>query len=88
MLAQANAYANDASLSVELKQDHAPAVRVSPAAGTYGNVFDGLEVTDSLPIPRLTGVLAAMENMTLGALSVSERPFHSRKPNEAGVPTS
>jgi hypothetical protein len=41
---------------------HAPAIRLSPAAGTYGNVFDGFEVTDSLPIPRRTGVFAAMEN--------------------------
>jgi hypothetical protein len=45
-------------------------------------------VTGSLPIPRLTGVFAAMENMTLGALSMSERPFHSAKPNAAGVLTS
>jgi hypothetical protein len=36
-------------------------------------------VTDSLPIPRETGVLAAMENMTLGALSVSDRPFQELK---------
>jgi hypothetical protein len=50
-----------------------PGRRLSPAAGTYGNVFDGFEVTDSLPIPRLKSVFAAMENMTLGALSVSER---------------
>ena len=58
------------------------------AAGTYGKVFDGFDITDSLPIPRLTGAFAAMENMTFGALSVRERPFHSAKPNTAGVPTS
>ena len=28
------------------------------------------------------------ENMTFGALSIRERPFHSAKPNTAGVPTS
>ena len=70
------------------KRVHAPAVMLSPAAGTYGNVFDGFDVTDSLPIPRLMGVFAATENITLGALSVSERPFHSTNPNAAGVPTS
>src|ERR1700739_1227736 len=32
------------------------ALRLSPAAGTYGTVFDGFDVTDSLPIPRVTGV--------------------------------
>ncbi len=37
------------------------------AARRYGKVFDGLEVTDSLPIPRLTGAFAATENMTFGA---------------------
>jgi hypothetical protein len=36
----------------------------------YGNVFEGFEVTDSLPMPRRTGVFAAMENLTSGALSV------------------
>lgn len=46
-----------------VKRVHAPAFRLSLAAGTYGNVFDGFDVTDSLPIPRLTGVFAAMENM-------------------------
>jgi hypothetical protein len=45
-------------------------------------------VTDSLPIPSRTGVFAAMLNITSGALSVSERPFYSAKPNTAGVPTS
>jgi hypothetical protein len=44
-------------------------------------------VTDSLPIPTRTGAFAAIENMTSGALSVSERPFHSAKLNTAGVPT-
>ena len=44
--------------------------RSQVAAGTYGKVFDGFDVTDSLPIPRLTGVFAAMENMTFGTLSV------------------
>ncbi len=31
-----------------------PATRIWPstAAGTYGNIFDGFDVTDSLPIPR------------------------------------
>jgi hypothetical protein len=58
------------------------------AAGTYGEVFDGFEVTDSLPIPRLTGAFAARENMTFGALSARERPFHSANPKTAGVPTS
>ena len=53
----------------------------------YGNLFDGVAVTDSLPIPRWIGELDAIVNMTSGALSVSERPFHSTKPNEAGVPT-
>jgi hypothetical protein len=72
----------------EVKRVYARAVRLLPAAGTYGNVLDGFEVTDSLPIPTLTGVFAAMENMTLGALSVTERPFHSKKANDAGVPTS
>ena len=41
----------------------------------YGKVFDGFEVTDSLPIPRLTGVFAAIENMTFGVLSMRERQF-------------
>lgn len=45
------------------------------------------EATDSLAIPRRTGVFAARENMTLGALSVSERPFHSANPNTRGAPT-
>ena len=58
------------------------------AAGTYGKIFDGFEMTDSLPIPRLTGAFAPIENMTFGALSVSERPFHSANPNAAAVPTS
>jgi hypothetical protein len=34
------------------------------------------------------GVFAAVENITSGALSVSERPFHSAKPSSACVPTS
>jgi len=58
------------------------------AEGTQGKVVDGLDVTDSLPIPRLRGVFDAIENITFGALSVRERPFHSAKPNTAGVPTS
>ena len=45
-------------------------------------------MTDSFPIPRRTGVLAAMLNITSGALSVKERPFHSTKPNAASVPSS
>ncbi|MGP6192183.1 MAG: hypothetical protein ACLPSH_19415 [Vulcanimicrobiaceae bacterium] len=57
------------------------------AGGTYGKVFDGLDVTDSLPIPRRTGAFDAKENMTSGALSVSARPFHSAKPKVAGVAT-
>jgi hypothetical protein len=52
------------------------------------DVFDGFEVTESLPIPRRTGAFAAMENMPSGALSESERPFHPANPNAAGVPTS
>lgn len=65
-------------------------IPISPyaALGTYGNVFDGFEVTDSLPIPSRTGAFAARENMTSGALSVRERPFHPANPNTAGVPTS
>lgn len=46
-----------------------------------------LRVTDSLPIPRRTGVLSANENITSGALSLSDRPFHTAKPNTDGVPT-
>jgi hypothetical protein len=38
--------------------------------------------------PETNGVFAAMENITSGALSVSERLFHSANPNTAGVPTS
>jgi hypothetical protein len=57
-------------------------------AGTYGKVVDGFETTDSLVIPRRIGVFAASENMTSGALSVRERPFHPAKLKEAGVPTS
>ena len=49
--------------------------------------MDGFEVTDSFPIPSATGVFAASENITFGALSVSDRPFHSAKPKAAGVPT-
>ena len=41
--------------------------------------MEGLDVTDSLPMPRCTGLLVAIENMTSGALSVSERPFQSPK---------
>jgi hypothetical protein len=58
------------------------------SAGTYGKVVVGFDVTDSLPIPRLMGLFAAMENMTFGALSMSDRPFHSANPNAARVPTS
>jgi len=47
----------------------------------------GLKVTDSLPIPIRTGVFDAIVSMISGALSVSERPFHSMKPNAAGGPT-
>jgi hypothetical protein len=65
----------------------AVAVASQDTGGTYGNVLDGLRVTDSLPMPRRIGVLAAVESITSGALSVSARPFHSAKPNEAGVPT-
>ena len=53
----------------------------------YGNTFVGLAVSDSLPMPRPTGVFAAMLNITSGVLSVNERPFHSANPNAAGVPT-
>ncbi len=56
--------------------------------GTYGKVADGFDVTDSLPMPSPMGAFAAMENMTSGALSVSDRPFHSARPNTAGVPTT
>ncbi|MGA2421103.1 MAG: hypothetical protein ABSG69_13565 [Candidatus Acidiferrum sp.] len=52
-----------------VKRAQAVAARLSPAAGTYGNVFDGFKVTDSLPIPRRTGVFATSENITSGALS-------------------
>jgi hypothetical protein len=38
-------------------------------------------------MPSATGVLEVSENITFGALSVSERPFHSAKPKKAGVPT-
>jgi hypothetical protein len=55
--------------------------------GTYGNASEGLEVTDSLPMPKLIGVFNARENITLGALSVRDRPFHSANPKTAGVPT-
>lgn len=48
-------------------------------------MVDGFAVTGSLSIPRRTGVLAGMENMTSGALSVGERPFHAAKPNEADL---
>jgi hypothetical protein len=58
-----------------------------PTAGTEGNVRDGLEETDSLPTPRRTGASDASENMTSGALSVRDRPFHSTKPKVAAVPT-
>ena len=58
------------------------------AAGTYGKIVDGFDVTDSLPMPRLTGAFAAMENMTSGALSIKDRPFQSENPNPAAVPTS
>ncbi|SPE30845.1 hypothetical protein SBA3_1700012 [Candidatus Sulfopaludibacter sp. SbA3] len=33
----------------------------------YGKAFHGFEVTDCLPIPRLTAAFAAIENMTVGA---------------------
>ncbi len=63
--------------------------RTSPQGreGTYGNFLEGFVVTDSLPIPRLTGMFAARLNITSGALSVSERPFHPANPNVAGVQT-
>lgn len=48
----------------------------SLTAGTYGKVVDGFEVTESLPIPRRTGVLAAIENITSGALSVQLAEMH------------
>jgi hypothetical protein len=54
-----------------MRRLHAPATPLSPAAGTYGNVFVGFDVTDSLPIPSRTGVFDARENMTSGALSVT-----------------
>jgi hypothetical protein len=44
-----------------------------------------LDVTDSLPMPRRTGLLVAIENMTSAALSVIERPLQSPKPNTAEV---
>lgn len=31
------------------------------ASGTCGKLIDGFDVTDSLPIPRLTGVFAGMD---------------------------
>jgi hypothetical protein len=49
----------------------------SGTAGTYGKVCTGFDVTDSLPIPRRTGAFEAIENITSGALSVSDLPFHS-----------
>jgi hypothetical protein len=67
---------------------HAEANRLSAIAGTYGNVFDGFAVTESLLIPRRTEVFAAMEKITSGVFSVSERPFHSANPDTAGVPAS
>jgi hypothetical protein len=71
-------------------QGHQPKLHsrsLTITGGTYGNVLVGLEVTDSLPMPKLTGVFSAKENITLGALSVRDRPFQSAKPNTAGVPT-
>ena len=56
-------------------------------AGTYGNIFEGFDETDSLPIPSRMGVFEAIVNITSDALSVNERPFHSANPNAAGVPT-
>jgi hypothetical protein len=37
-------------------------------------------------MPRAIGVFAAKENITSGALSISERPFQPAKPYEAGEP--
>ena len=67
---------------------YAPAYPTFTGSRNVGKRLRRFEVTDSLPIPRRTGVFAARENMTSGALSVSERPFHSTNPNAAGVPTS
>jgi hypothetical protein len=39
-------------------------------------------------MPSVTGVFAAMVNMTSGALSIIERPFHPSNPKAAGVPTT
>jgi hypothetical protein len=39
-------------------------------------------------MPSVTGVFAASVNMTFGALSINERPFHALNPNAAGVPTT
>jgi hypothetical protein len=41
--------------------------------------LEGFAVTDSLPIPRRTRVLAAMLNITSGALSVKDVPFDEAK---------
>jgi hypothetical protein len=46
-----------------------PGLHRQLAAGTYGKDSLASDVTDSLPIPSQTGVLAAMENITFGALS-------------------
>lgn len=57
------------------------------AAGTYGKFARGFEVTDSFPMPSRIGAFAASVNITSGALSISDRPFHSSNPNDADVPT-
>jgi hypothetical protein len=78
---------NQLSGRAQINPDQAAAVSTTPlGTGTYGKIVEGFDVTDSLPIPRLIGVFAAVENMTFGALSVSDRPFHSTKPNDAGGP--
>jgi hypothetical protein len=56
------------------------------AAGTYGKFLVGFDVMESFVKPVESAVLVARENMTSGALSVSDRPFHSLKPYIAGVP--
>jgi hypothetical protein len=44
-------------------------------------------VTESAPMPRVTGVLSATVNITSGALSISERRLKPAKPKTAGAPT-
>jgi hypothetical protein len=46
-------------------------VTIPTATSTNGiRFFDGFEVTDSFPIPRLMGVFAAIENVTPGHAAV------------------